>query len=125
MDLVVPHQANLRIIEAVAKRSHVPMERVYVNVQRYGNMSSATIPVALCEALEEQRVRLGGLLLMPGFGGGLSYCAHLVRWGDRTVPLRQSKVELPGTERTALQIIGDLLAAKTRPTHAASPFEAG
>jgi hypothetical protein len=79
------------------------MERVYVNVQRYGNMSSATIPAALCVALEEQRVRPGGLLLMPGFGGG----------------------ELPGTERTALQMIGDLLAAKTRPTHAASPFEAG
>ncbi|MBV8876707.1 MAG: beta-ketoacyl-ACP synthase 3, partial [Gammaproteobacteria bacterium] len=57
VDLVVPHQANLRIIEAVAKKAHVPMERVYVNVQRYGNMSAATIPVALCEALEEGRVR--------------------------------------------------------------------
>lgn len=125
VDLVVPHQANSRIIEAVAKRAHVPIERVYVNVQRYGNMSAATIPVALCEALEEQRVKPGGLLLMPGFGGGLSYCAHLVRWGDRTVPLGQSKVELPGTDRTALQIIRDLLAAKTRPSHAAAPFEAG
>ena len=120
--LVVPHQANLRIIEAVAKRAHVPMERVYINVQRYGNMSSATIPVALCEALEEGRVRPGALLLMPGFGGGLSYCAHLVRWGDRTVPLGQSKVELPATERTALQIIRDLLAAKTSPSHAETPF---
>jgi len=69
VDLVVPHQANLRIIEAVAKRAHVPMERVYVNIQRYGNMSAATVPVALCEALEEQRVRPGALLLMPGFGG--------------------------------------------------------
>ncbi|MBV9725726.1 MAG: ketoacyl-ACP synthase III, partial [Gammaproteobacteria bacterium] len=75
VDLVVPHQANLRIIEAVAKKAHVPMERVYVNVQRYGNMSAATVPVALCEALEEGRVRPGALLLMPGFGGGLSYCA--------------------------------------------------
>ena len=59
VDLVVPHQANLRIIEAVAKRAHIPMERVYVNVQRYGNMSSATVPVALCEALEEGRVQSG------------------------------------------------------------------
>ncbi len=122
VDLVVPHQANLRIIEAVAKRAHVPMERVYVNVQRYGNMSSATIPVALCEALEEQRVRPGALLLMPGFGGGLTYCAHLVRWGDRTVPLGESKAELPPNERTALQIIQDLLVAKTRPTDSATPF---
>src|ERR1700676_512436 len=99
VDLVVPHQANLRIIEAVAKRTHVPMERVYVNIQRYGNMSAATVPVALCEALEEQRVRPGALLMMPGLGGGSHYCAHVVRWGDRTVPLGHSKVELPGTER--------------------------
>ena len=54
VDLVVPHQANLRIIEAVAKRTHVPMEKVYVTIQRYGNMSSATVPVALCDALEER-----------------------------------------------------------------------
>ena len=59
IDLVIPHQANLRIIEAVAKRAHVPMDRVYVNIQRYGNMSSATVPVALCEALEEGRIRPG------------------------------------------------------------------
>lgn len=110
--LVVPHQANLRIIEAVAKRVHVPMERVFVNVQRYGNMSSATVPVALCEALEEDRVPPGGLLLMPGFGGGLSFCAHAVRWGERVRPLGQSHVDLPPNERSALQIVRDWLAAK-------------
>lgn len=112
VDLVVPHQANLRIIDAVAKRAHIPMERVYVNVQRYGNMSSATIPVALCEALEEGRVKAGSLLLMPGFGGGLSYGAHVVRWGDRTVPLQQSSAELPPCDRSALQIVESLRAAK-------------
>ena len=69
------------------------MERVFVNVQRYGNMSSATVPVALCEALEEGRVRPGALLLMPGFGGGLTFTAHVVRWGERITPLRQSHVE--------------------------------
>jgi 3-oxoacyl-[acyl-carrier-protein] synthase III len=122
VDLVVPHQANLRIIEAVAKKARVPMERVYINVQRYGNMSAATVPVALCEALEEKRVRPGALLLMPGFGGGLTYCAHLVRWGDRTAPLGESKVELPPTDRTALRIIQDLLAAKTTPSAAPTPF---
>jgi 3-oxoacyl-[acyl-carrier-protein] synthase III len=120
VDLVVPHQANLRIIEAVAKRARVPMERVYVNVQRYGNMSAATIPVALCEALEEGRVRPGGLLLMPGFGGGLSYCAHVVRWGERTTPLGESKVELPPAGRTALQLIEGLQAAKTTPSPTAT-----
>lgn len=112
VDLVVPHQANLRIIEAVAKRTQLPMERVFVNVQRYGNMSSATVPVALCEALEEGRVKPSALLLMPGFGGGLSFCAHVVRWGERVTPLDQSNVQLPANDRPALQIVRDVLAAK-------------
>jgi 3-oxoacyl-[acyl-carrier-protein] synthase-3 len=120
IDLVVPHQANLRIIEAVAKRTHVPMERVFVNVQRYGNMSSATVPVALCEALEDNRVKPGSLLLMPGFGGGLTYCAHAVRWGDRVEPLGESKVELPPNDRTALELIRDLTERKTRPVRVAA-----
>jgi 3-oxoacyl-[acyl-carrier-protein] synthase-3 len=123
VDLVVPHQANLRIIEAVAKRAQIPMERVFLTVQRYGNMSAATVPVALCEALEEQRVRPGTLLLMPGFGGGLSFCAHAVRWGERTTPRGASAVDLPPNERTALELIRECLARKTRPAPAtAEPF---
>jgi 3-oxoacyl-[acyl-carrier-protein] synthase-3 len=115
IDLLLVHQANLRIIEAVAKRVHVPMERVFVNVQRYGNMSSATVPVALCEALEEGRVKPGALLLMPGFGGGLSYCAHAVRWGERVTPLRTTDVDLPPNDQTALELIRDVTTRKTRP----------
>ncbi len=122
VDLVVPHQANLRIIEAVAKRSHIPMERVFVNIQRYGNMSSATVPVALCEALEENRVKPGGLVLMPGFGGGLTFCAHAVRWGERVRPLRESKAELPPNDRTALELIRDMTTRKTRPVSFATPW---
>jgi len=83
------HGAGARVddrIEAVAKRAGVGMDRVYVNVQRYGNMSAATVPVALVEALEEGRVPPGGLLLMPSFGAGLTWCAHLVRWGSRVTP---------------------------------------
>jgi 3-oxoacyl-[acyl-carrier-protein] synthase-3 len=112
VDLVVPHQANLRIIEAVAKRAGVSMERVFVNVHRYGNMSSATVPVALCEALEEGRVRPGSTLLMPGFGGGLSYSAQLVRWGDRITPLATSDVQLPPCGKSALQLVRGLMAVK-------------
>jgi 3-oxoacyl-[acyl-carrier-protein] synthase-3 len=112
VNLVIPHQANLRIIEAVAKRTRVPIDRVYINIQRYGNMSAATVPVALCEALEEGRVQPGALLLLPGFGGGLSYCAHVVRWGERTSPRGESDVELPPNGRTALQIVRDLMEAK-------------
>ncbi|MBS0367325.1 MAG: ketoacyl-ACP synthase III [Proteobacteria bacterium] len=107
IDLLVPHQANLRIIDAVARRAHVPAERVYVNIERYGNMSAATVAVALCEALEEGRVRPGALLLLPGFGGGLTWCAHLVRWGERVQPLGVSDAALPPCERTALQLIRD------------------
>jgi 3-oxoacyl-[acyl-carrier-protein] synthase-3 len=123
VDLVVPHQANLRIIEAVARRAHLPMERVFVNIERYGNMSAATVPVALCEALEQGRVRPGARLLLPGFGGGLSYCAHLVRWGARTTPLQSSSVGLPPNERSALELVRACLARKLRPAPpTATPF---
>jgi 3-oxoacyl-[acyl-carrier-protein] synthase-3 len=105
VDLVIPHQANLRIIEAVAKRTGVPMDRVFVNVQRYGNMSAGTVPVALCEALEEGRVEPGALLLMPSFGAGLTFTGHVVRWGQRVTPLAISDVQLPAADRSALQII--------------------
>ena len=69
--------------------------RCYVTVQRYGNMSSATVPVALVDALEEGRVKPGALILMPAFGGGLTWCSHLVRWGERVTPLGTTDIELP------------------------------
>jgi 3-oxoacyl-[acyl-carrier-protein] synthase-3 len=109
IDLVVPHQANLRIIEALAKRLELPMERVFVNVHRYGNMSAATVPVALVEALEEGRVKPGALLLLPAFGAGLSWCAHLVRWGSRVVPLAESAASLPPAPQTALELVQELM----------------
>jgi len=110
--LVVPHQANLRIIEAVVKRAGIPMERCYVNIHRYGNMSAATVPVALVEALEDGRVAPGSNLLLTGFGAGLSWSAHMLRWGERTVPLAQSDVQLPPCERTALEMVRGYMAAK-------------
>jgi 3-oxoacyl-[acyl-carrier-protein] synthase-3 len=106
VDLVIPHQANLRIIEAVAKKTGVPMDRVFTNVHRYGNMSAGTVPVALCEALEEGRVKPGALLLMPSFGGGLTFTGHVVRWGERVTPMAQSGVELPPSDVAALDLIG-------------------
>jgi 3-oxoacyl-[acyl-carrier-protein] synthase III len=105
VDLVVPHQANLRIIEAVAKKAGVPMERVFTNVHRYGNMSAGTVPVALCEAIEEGRVKPGALLLMPSFGGGLTFTGHVVRWGQRITPKGVSDVELPPNNRSAREIV--------------------
>jgi 3-oxoacyl-[acyl-carrier-protein] synthase-3 len=105
VDLVVPHQANLRIIDAVARRAGIDAARVFVNVHRYGNMSAATVPVALVEALEEGRVRPGASVLMPAFGAGLTWCAHLVRWGDRVTPVATSDAQLPACDRTALEIV--------------------
>ena len=105
VDLVVPHQANQRIIEFVAKRAGVPMERVMATVSKYGNMSAATVPVALCEALEEGRVKPGGLLLTPAFGGGLTFCSHLIRWGERVTPKDQTDADLPPMTRTALESV--------------------
>jgi 3-oxoacyl-[acyl-carrier-protein] synthase III len=112
VDLVVPHQANLRIIEAVVKRAGVPMERCFVNVQRYGNMSAATVPVALVECLEEGRVKPHANLLLTGFGAGLTWSAHVVRWGERNTPLGETAVELPPLETTALEIVRGYMAAK-------------
>lgn len=112
IDLVVPHQANLRIIEAVAKRAGIPMERVYVTVQRYGNMSSATVPVALVEALEEGRVKPGALLLTPAFGGGLTWCSQVIRWGERVTPLGASDLELPACDKTAVELVQDIIRRK-------------
>ncbi|HYW51533.1 MAG TPA: ketoacyl-ACP synthase III [Gemmatimonadaceae bacterium] len=105
IDLVVPHQANLRIIESVAKYSGIPMERVMVTVHRYGNMSAATVPVALVDALEEGRVTPGATILMPAFGGGLTYCSLLVKWGQRVTPLGHSDRVLPPCTQTALELV--------------------
>ncbi|MCC6771598.1 MAG: ketoacyl-ACP synthase III [Gemmatimonadaceae bacterium] len=108
VDLVVPHQANLRIIESVAKYAGVPMEKVMLTVQKYGNMSAATVPVALVEALEEGRVTPGCRILIPAFGGGLTYCALLVRWGERITPLGLSDRELPPCTQTALEMVNEV-----------------
>jgi len=108
--LVVPHQANLRIIEGVAKHAGIPMEKVMLTVQKYGNMSAATVPVALVEALEAGRVAPGSWILMPAFGGGLTYCSLLVKWGTRTTPLGTSDATLPPCPETALAMVNRIRA---------------
>jgi 3-oxoacyl-[acyl-carrier-protein] synthase-3 len=80
VSLFIPHQANLRIIEAACKRVKLPMERVFVNVDRYGNTGAASVYVALEEALAAGRIKRGDLLLMAAFGGGFAWGAVLMRW---------------------------------------------
>jgi 3-oxoacyl-[acyl-carrier-protein] synthase III len=80
IDLLIPHQANMRIIDATARYAGIPMDRVFVNVDRYGNMSSATVPIALDEALEQERIRPGHNVLMVAFGAGFTWAATVLRW---------------------------------------------
>lgn len=80
VDLLVPHQANIRIIEATASHAHIPMERVYVNVDRYGNTSSASIPVALDEARRTGRLQSGMNVLLVTFGAGFTWGAAVLTW---------------------------------------------
>jgi len=80
IDWVVPHQANLRIIEGTAKKAGVPLDKVVVTVQDHGNTSAASIPLALCAGVRDGRIRRGDLLLMEGIGGGLAWGAALLRW---------------------------------------------
>ena len=118
VDLVVPHQANLRIIDFLAKRMKLEGDRLFVNVERYGNMSAATAPVALIEAVEENRVQPGSLILIPAFGAGLTWSAHLLRWGERVEPLGESDAELPECTMTGLELVENV--RKTRASYSVS-----
>ena len=78
--LLIPHQANIRIIDAVSKRLGIPEEKVFVNIENYGNTSAATIPIALCEALEQGRIKKGDVVVIDAFGAGLTWGAMALRW---------------------------------------------
>lgn len=77
--LIIPHQANIRIIEAIATRLKVPNEKVFVNIEKYGNTSSATIPIAFCEALEQGRLKQGDVVVFDAFGAGLTWGAMVLK----------------------------------------------
>jgi 3-oxoacyl-[acyl-carrier-protein] synthase-3 len=81
IDLMVPHQANLRIINAACQRLGIPEEKAVVVIDRYGNTSSASIPLALVDALETDRLHAGDHVLLTGFGGGMTWASAVLRWG--------------------------------------------
>ncbi len=81
IDLLVPHQANIRIIKSAADRMGIPLEKVFINVDRYGNTSAASIPIALTEAVRTGRLKEGDLVVTVGFGAGLTWGANVMRWG--------------------------------------------
>jgi 3-oxoacyl-[acyl-carrier-protein] synthase-3 len=80
LDLLIPHQANLRIIQAMAQRLHMPMEKVVLTLPKYGNTSSASIPMAMDEAVRDNRIKDHDLIMLEAFGGGLTWGSALVRW---------------------------------------------
>jgi 3-oxoacyl-[acyl-carrier-protein] synthase-3 len=80
LDLYVPHQANVRILKAVAERLGLPPEKVMLNLDRYGNTSAASIPIALDEALQQGLIKEGSLVMLGAFGAGLTWASALIRW---------------------------------------------
>jgi 3-oxoacyl-[acyl-carrier-protein] synthase-3 len=80
VDLVIPHQANKRITEAVQKRLNLPEEKVFSNIHKYGNTTAASIPIALSEALEQNLIKDGSLVCLAAFGSGFTWAASLIRW---------------------------------------------
>jgi 3-oxoacyl-[acyl-carrier-protein] synthase-3 len=80
IDWIVPHQANQRILEGVAERLDYPVDQFYINLQKYGNSSGASIPIALDEAVRDGSIKDGDLVVLASFGGGLTWASATVRW---------------------------------------------
>jgi len=80
LSLMIPHQANIRIIQAMARRLNMPAEKVFINIEKYGNTSAASVPIALDEALQSGRIAAGDYILLEAFGGGLTWASSLIRW---------------------------------------------
>ncbi|UJF19966.1 ketoacyl-ACP synthase III [Vibrio sp. SS-MA-C1-2] len=110
IDLVLPHQANKRIIEALCDHAKIPLEKAFINIQQYGNTSAATVPIALCEAAEQGRITPNSNILSAAFGAGLTWGAAYIKWGDRVMPINAEIVELPPCDQSASEILAESIA---------------
>ena len=106
VQLVIPHQANLRIIEAAMRGLEIPIEQCFINIERYGNTSTASIPIATCEAIQQGRLKSGDNTVFVGFGAGLTWGAALVQW---TGPLLPHRHVYPASYRLWVAIRSQLL----------------
>lgn len=109
IDLVIPHQANVRIINTLCDLSGIPQDKAFINIEHYGNTSAGTIPIALCEALEQGRIQPKYHVLLAAFGAGLTWGALLLKWGDNVTPLRQSDAELDPSSLSALELLREAI----------------
>ena len=105
VDLVIPHQANLRIIEATCARLGVPMEKVMLNIATHGNTSAASVPMALNDAVAQGRLEPGMNVVFTAFGGGLTWGTNVMKWGDRVEPVGTSDAALPPTDKTVFDLL--------------------
>ena len=107
--LIIPHQANLRIVDSIRNKFKLSDSKVFVNLQVTANTSAASIPLALCDALEQGRVNPNDYLVLPAFGAGLTCASAVVKWGSRVSPINTSSVELPEQGHTALELVKALI----------------
>lgn len=105
IDVVIPHQANIRIIQTLCDVSGISQDKAFINIQNYGNTSAATVPIALCEALEQQKIKPNDNLLIAAFGAGLTWGAGHIKWGQRVTPLKVSDASLAATDKSALELL--------------------
>ncbi|GAD89367.1 3-oxoacyl-[acyl-carrier-protein] synthase III [Vibrio halioticoli NBRC 102217] len=116
IDVVIPHQANVRIIQTLCDMAGIEQEKAFINIQNYGNTSAATVPIALCEAAEQGVIKPGSEILTAAFGAGLTWGAGRIRWGQRVTPIKESDARLPKCEQTALQLLDQaILHCKNNP----------
>jgi 3-oxoacyl-[acyl-carrier-protein] synthase-3 len=113
IDLFIPHQANARIIESAARHVGLPEEKVFVNIEKYGNTSAASIPIALCEALDQGRAKIGDTLAFIAFGAGLTWAAAVVKIGEQSQPLRLERRPLSFTAWLTSARVGSRIQKST------------
>ncbi|NVD08041.1 ketoacyl-ACP synthase III [Vibrio sp. JPW-9-11-11] len=109
VDVVIPHQANIRIIQTLCDLSGISQDKAFVNIHNYGNTSAATVPIALCEALEQGFVKPGDNLLLAAFGAGLTWGAGHIKWGQRVTPISESDAALPPCDKSALELLDEAI----------------
>ncbi|KZN69266.1 ketoacyl-ACP synthase III [Pseudoalteromonas luteoviolacea] len=111
IDVLIPHQANLRIIQAIQKKLAICDDKVMVNIDQYGNTSAATIAIALCEAVEQGLIKPHANIMSAAFGAGLTWAASYIKWGERTTPINTCDYQFPPCEKSGLALVHDAVLA--------------